>query len=150
MVWSSAADLQLGPGGRSRVVPVGQPTLGQRDRARRAGPAARRAEDGDGIRLVGDAGEQLRELIEAADHRQRPPDVGADRETLEVPGDVLAEVGTAVALALLLAQQFGVPVHDPGDLTEGRQGPTRLPGERGGQIAEEPWAPEAAASDDHA
>ena len=63
---SSAAHLQLRARGRSGVVAVGQPALGQRHRPRRAGPPARRAEHLDRVGLVGDAVEQLGQLVERA------------------------------------------------------------------------------------
>ena len=90
-------------GGRGSSRSASQPS-GRATGRGGAGPAARGAEDGDRVGLVGDAGQQAGQLVEAAHHRQRPADVGADREALEVPGDVLAEVGAAVQLALLLGR----------------------------------------------
>ena len=57
------------------------------------------------------------------DHRQRPAQLRADREALEVPGDVLAEVADALALgAQPLDEQLGVPAHHRGHLAQRRRG----------------------------
>ena len=67
------------------------------------------------------SGEQL---VERRVRRHRAEPLAhdrADREALEVPGHVLAELDAAALLAEPLAQQLGVPAHDGGDLAERRQ-----------------------------
>ena len=84
-----------------------------------SGPAARPAwrcscgrggaEHGLGVRLVGvQRGEPLIELGQRGDVGERQPGLAADREALEVPGDVLAHVDAALGLAEGLDQQRGV------------------------------------------
>ena len=61
---------------------------------------------------------------------QRAPDVGAHREALEVPGDVLAEVAAPVPFTVLDREEGGVPVHDRGHLGHRGQRALRRPRER--------------------
>ena len=82
----------------------------------------------------------------------RGAQLAADREALQVPGDVLAEVGARL--------RASPPHHSTSSsawrrmiaATSPRVGRTRLgpAGERGGQVGEQPGPAEAAAADDHA
>ena len=74
-----------------------------------------------------------------------------DRETLEVPGDVLADVADALVRAHVVAQQFGVAAQRHGDLARASGGVgRRAAGERGREVAEQPRPAQAAAPDDDA
>ena len=63
---------------------------------------------------------------------------------------MLAELLAAPLLPHVLGQQLGVAAHHRLDLAEDGQGGDVLTVEGGGQVAEEPGAPEAATADDDA
>jgi hypothetical protein len=62
---------------------------------------------------------------------------------------VLAELGAPLGLAVLLAQQHGVPAHHRRHLPQGRQRLDLPAGEGRGQVAEQPRPAQAAAADHH-
>ena len=76
--------------------------------------------------------------------------LAADRETLEVPGDVLAEVGHAAVAppsARPTARRAGAGCRRPHGDAGGRR---RHPVEGRREFGEQPWSALAAAPDDHA
>ena len=88
----------------------------------------------------------------ALDQRQVTSQVAADREALEVPRDVLAELLAAALLPHVHDQQLGVPAHHRGHLTQAREARLDLArrGEGRREVAEEPRPAQAAASHDDA
>ena len=146
---SAAAVLELGGVRNSAAGAVGEPALRKRDGPGAGGTAAGLTDDRLGeclrqIQLV----QQVVEFSERRRLRHGRPHRRADGESLEIPSDVLAEVGDATVFAHPLRQQRRVPAHDPRDLVEARTQPVRPTFERGTEIAEQPRPPETAAADD--
>ena len=149
-VSSSAAHVQLGALRRTRVVPVGEPALGQGHVPRGAGAAARGTEDGDRIGLVG-------EPASRSASSSRPLTIASARRTSEPTGKPLRYQATCLRKSV---QPCRSPCPSPSSsawrymtaATSRRVGSARarLPGEGGGQVAEEPRPAEAAAADDDA
>src|SRR2546430_9136213 len=110
---SSAGVVELRSIGDGVGVPIGEPPLRQVHAPRRVGPAARLAEYLQRVRGVGvQLAEQVVQLRQRRRPRERPPQGRPDREPLEVPPDVLAEVGTPGLLgAEPPGQQYRVPPH---------------------------------------
>ena len=114
---SATRDPELGPGqvevggrmGRRASRRAGRPCRA----ARPAGPAASRARaTGNGT-----SGSSRASRSSSSANEQTMPEraaqLAADREALEVPGHVLAQVGAARALVGQRGQQLGMPAHDP-------------------------------------
>ena len=121
--------------------PRAAPPCGRRWCGRAAGRAPRPETAGSGrARPSRSASSASPEAIASARAQ-----LAADRESLEIPGDVLAEVDHAALLAEPVGQQLGVPVHR-------RARPRSRPGRLGvplaregrGQVAEQPRPAEAA------
>ena len=108
---SAARVLQLGPERYGGVVRVVQPALRQHDATGRALPSPRALgvgrERASGSSTASSSSSSSR--LSTIPSRRRGS--GADREALEVPGDVLAHVAHALVRAHVDAEQLGVAPH---------------------------------------
>src|SRR4051794_8944901 len=113
-------------------------------------PAAGAAELADRERLLGVKPGQLGvQVREGAHQTEAAADVTADREALQVPGHVLAQLGAAVPLVTQTDQQLGMPANHGRHLAERGQGSAGPAGEGVRQVSEQPGSTQAAAADDH-
>src|SRR5690348_7634609 len=83
-------------------------------------------------------GQMIIKLGQAGDRTKIMAKVTADRESLEIPGHVLAQVGATALLPHQPGQQFGVPAYELGHLAGGRQGLGRTTSEGVSKVTEEP------------
>src|SRR5690606_2318792 len=91
---------------------------------------------------------QRLDVRDRADVAGRRAHRAADRVALQVPGEVLAEVGEALLTAVPVDHQPDVPADRVDHLAQLRCRGHRLAGERGGQVPEDPGPAEAPAPDD--
>ena len=90
---------------------------------------------------------QIPQLVHRRDHGEAPAKL-PHRIALEVPRHVLAQVGQPVPLAHVSGEKFGVPQQHGANLPQRGPVPEAVAGERGREIPEQPWPPQAAATHD--
>src|SRR5665647_3263571 len=93
--------------------------------------------------------DQAIERGQGVDQRKSATNVGPGRESLEIPGDVLADVATCPYLAaVVLGEVLGVSTQRLGHLPQGGLDPRRGPRESRSEVGEPPWPAQAAATHD--
>src|SRR5690625_4146489 len=130
----------------------GEPVLRQGRHAGGSRPAPRPLRAGPRVGLVEvEGGEPLVELLQGGDQPEGAAGLGADLVSLEVPGDVLAQLPQGpVLLAHVLTQEDGVLADGAGHGGQpGADAPIRA-GEGGGEVGEQPGPALAPAPNDDA
>src|SRR4051794_37046642 len=98
---------------------IAQPSLREGDCPCTGRTPPRLTDDCVGERLVGiQLGQQVVQSGPARSLRHRAAQRAADRESLEIPGDVLAKIGDTANLADPLGEQLRMLAHDCGDFSK--------------------------------